>query len=332
MEYIYLDLNVFDRLEKFDKLTPQEAEYYKCILDCLESGEYNTLYSDAHINDLIRAHNNSLEDLTKFNNHLQYISGLTNNQCICLYGGHTDVKFEPRDISEFFHASLEDSKVDYGSFDSLLGDSSQISNTLIDLMEKLKNLLGGAITPEIIEKALEYPFYQKILSKTSETMDGTNLPDDILTASTKLEDPKIYRELKNLLNPNNLNDFIKALPESQQLSKKELKEIFQNFDLNAAFEQYAPKTKTSENLWYDKITNLYAQIDFKGFKTDKYFANMLDDANHTFYGAHFPIFITNDDGCHYKATEVYKHFGIPTKVMKPSEFYEHVNSQNVSKE
>jgi hypothetical protein len=47
---------------------------------------------------------------------------------------------------------------------------------------------------------------------------------------------------------------------------------------------------------------------------------MIDDALHTFYGAHCDFFITNDDKCQYKAQKTYERLGLNTEVLIASEF------------
>ena len=95
-----------------------------------------------------------------------------------------------------------------------------------------------------------------------------------------------------------------------------------NFD--DAWERYTPKTKTSDNPIYQKITDTYYKIDFKGYKSDNKFSNLIDDSLHVFYGAHCDYFVTLDDKCHYKATEIYKLLNIETKALKPNEFLKNI--------
>lgn len=336
MNYIYLDLNVFDKIEKIEQLSPEEAEPYQYILNFLKDGTYITFYSNAHISDLIRGYNNSPSgDTTAVQGHLQNLSNLTNNRCMCLYWNEIDVKIDTRDVFDFFNSSLQESLKMETSTESLLSfedeDSDTVSNILKASGESVQKLLNGTSIQEEMNKAFEYPIFKKLFPKAYENKKLAFLVDDMLTLQERMDnDPSLYRGLKALMNPQQTGEFIKALPPSEKISKKELNEIFKTFDLEAAIEEHTPKTQTSENPWYDKITNLYTRIDFKGFKTDKGFSNMIDDSNHTFYGAHCNFFITRDDRCHYKATEVYKQLGIGSKVMKPEEFMEYIKNQEIA--
>lgn len=334
MNYIYLDLNVFDQIEKIERLTPEQAEPYQLILNFLHSGELTTVYSDAHIHDLIRGYNNSqLGGKDSLNGHLQNLSSITNNLCMCLYGQQTDIKVDYRDIFDFFNSSLEDSlKYNETSFSGLI--SSITNNNDIEVVEKAlettiesMNILLQKAFPEDMMKAFEFPIYQKMFPKTYLSGNMSSMFDDMLTLNERIsKDPEMYRDFKRMMNPENISEFVKVLPEGKTVDKKELKETLKKYDFESLMETYVPKNKTSENEWYDKITNLYSQIDFKGYKTDKEFANMIDDSKHTFYGAHCQFFITNDTRCHYKAKEVYRRLNIGTLVFTPVEFLEYVKT------
>lgn len=333
MNYIYLDLNVFDQLEKIERLTPEEAEPYQLILNCLQSGALTTVYSNAHISDLIRAYNSPSRNTTALNGHLQNLSVLTNNLCMCLYGQQKDIKVDHRDVLEFFNSSLEDSQQPQPStFSGLI--SSMTNDTDLELVDSLLQKTIESMSTLVLQafpgdfmKAFEYPLYQKMFPNTYSSGDMKYMLDDLLTLNTRIgQDQEMYRELKRMMNPDNFNEFVKVLPPGQTIDKKELKESLKKYNIESMLETYAPNTKTSDNEWYDQITNLYSKIDFKGFKTDKDFDNMLDDANHTFYGAHCSFFITEDTRCHYKATEVYKQLNIPTKVFTPKEFLQYAKS------
>ncbi|WP_343633975.1 hypothetical protein [Fluviicola sp.] len=82
MYSIYLDLNIFDRIEKIQRVSSDEAEPYKFLVHCLKSGDFYTHYSHAHITDLVRAY--KPEDTTKLEGHLKNIGDLSNHVYICL--------------------------------------------------------------------------------------------------------------------------------------------------------------------------------------------------------------------------------------------------------
>ncbi|GAA0874393.1 hypothetical protein GCM10009118_08010 [Wandonia haliotis] len=332
MNYIYLDLNVFDRIEKRQRLSKEEAEPLELIYKLIENETLAAVYSNAHISDLVRAYENSPSgDTSQLNGHIEHIGALTKNLCMCLYWNEVDVKVETRDIFEFFNSSLEESENEYSSFSGLfdtISDLSGLTNTneLQELQAQIPEL-SEVMLPDEFEQMFEYPIFQQMYPKAFETKSMGAFMDDMLTLGQRMqENPDIYRDLKRLMNPNNINEFVKVLPPGTEINKKELKQSMKSIDIEAEMEKHTPSTKTSKNPRYDEITTLYSKIDFKGFKSDSHFINMIDDANHTFYGAHTNYFITLDKKCHYKAKEVYKKLNIGTMVFTPKEFLTYVNS------
>lgn len=97
------------------------------------------------------------------------------------------------------------------------------------------------------------------------------------------------------------------------------KDLPKHLELTDIFDAYTPNHKTSDNVFYSKIIDTFFKFDLAGYKTDGHFNNMFDDSLHTFYGAHFDYFITNDERCHYKAIRTYEKLKIVTKVIKIDE-------------
>ncbi len=334
MNYIYLDLNVFDRLEKLEKLSLEETKPYQSIIEYLQSGTLTAVYSNAHIGDLIRADKNRpTGDTSVLEGHLRNISNLTNNQCMCLYGGKVDVTVDHRDIFEFFNASLSESNHTETSFmrlfDGTNDDENPELNTLVETLKKTLEVFAEIPITAEFEKTFEYyPLLQQMFPETFETKNIGNSFNDIMLMSESMNN-NMYRDLKRMMNPNNINEFMKVLSPDQKMDKNELKQILSTIDIISEAKKYLPQTKTSDNPLYDKLTNLYSQTDFRGFNSDKNFENMIDDANHTFYAAHCLFFITEDTRCIYKAKEVYKQLQIGTQVFTPKEFFKYIEDRDL---
>ncbi len=58
----------------------------------------------------------------------------------------------------------------------------------------------------------------------------------------------------------------------------------------------------------------------KGYQPDERFSNLIDDALHTFYGAHCDYFVTMDKRCLAKAKKIYGDLKIASKAVSLSEF------------
>ena len=59
MTYVYLDWNVFDRIEKKDNLEVEQRDKFSKIEQLLIDNKVISPYSNAHINDLLRGHANN---------------------------------------------------------------------------------------------------------------------------------------------------------------------------------------------------------------------------------------------------------------------------------
>ena len=105
----YIDLNIFDRLEKIDKLSESEKTNYQILLSLLTEKKLLTVYSNAHLNDLFRGYQKN-PDFTE--GHLKNIQSLTNNLCICQYWGEKTVRLHHRDIFEFFQEKSDELIID----------------------------------------------------------------------------------------------------------------------------------------------------------------------------------------------------------------------------
>lgn len=300
-------------MEKIETLPIEEVEVYRFILEGIQKHDFGTAYSNAHINDLVTAFNNSPKgEISALTGHLENIRRLTKDIYICQYWGQKTVKIEKRSIYEVMASAIKGEDTRLLSMVDLLesikdgfDDSGLDQELTYQLLSIIPNVLDSLPLGYEMDKMFELPIFQKMFPKTLETRNCLSLVDDILHLSDRMkEEPKLYRELKSVIN---LTDIKKLIPYGQEVNKNELRKSFKSLNLDEAIEKYSPKTKTSDNWLYDEITNLYVKIDLKGFKSDKMFNNMLDDANHTFYAATaFKYFLTLDDRCLYKAKEVYK--------------------------
>jgi hypothetical protein len=110
----------------------------------------------------------------------------------------------------------------------------------------------------------------------------------------------------------NNKDFIKSI----NSNFKDLPRHLEPIDI---LEAYTSNNKTSNNLMYSKVIELFFKYDLIGYKSDGHFNNMFDDALHSFYAAHFDFFVTNDERCKYKAEKTYEKLKIHTIVIRIDE-------------
>lgn len=311
MIYAYLDWNVFDRLEKKDTLEEEQHNLYSKIERLISDNKIVCPYSNAHINDLLRGHANNPTYIPK---HLLTLKRLTNNLCITQYWGNAQTTWHYRDVVEFFNSALEDKEVTFKPFTELI-DSDETG-----LWQKQLDLLRGIPVPQNFNEIYKAnPIFNSLFPRTKTQMNLLTLCEDLYDFSNNAKkDYSLYKALRNYANQ------ISAKMKNQQKMLKEINksasEIPSYLNIEESWEKYAPKNKTSDNPAFQKIIDTYFKIDFKGYKADERFSNMIDDSLHVFYGAHCDYFITIDDKCHYKASETYHKLGIATIAMKANEF------------
>lgn len=186
-----------------------------------------------------------------------------------------------------------------------------------DLMRKAMEMYRFIHVPSNFKEIYKAaPIFNLMFPQTKSEMNMLALMEDIYNFSNNAKkDYSLYKSLNTYINQSKTK-----LKQQKDLFKGINKDLPSYLESDKFWEEYAPKNKTSDNPAYQKITDTYFRIDFKGYKSDARFSNMIDDALHVFYGAHCDYFLTIDDKCHYKAAETYHKLGIMTKALKPTEF------------
>jgi hypothetical protein len=311
MTYVYLDWNVFDRIEKKDNLSEEQRDVFSKIEQLISDCKIICPYSNAHINDLIRGHSNNPNYIPK---HLETLKRLTKNLCIVQYWGNTQTTWHYRDVAEFFNSALEDKEVTVKPFSKLMDwDETGLFNKRLDILRLTP------IPSNFKEIYKANPIFNLMFPRTKTEMNMLALCEDLYDFSTNAtKDYSLYKSLRIFINQSR----VKLKNQRKMLKEidKGISELPTYLNLDDAWEKYAPKNKTSDNPEFQKITDTYFKIDFRGYKSDEKFSNLIDDSLHVFYGAHCDYFVTIDDKCHYKAAETYHKLGIATIPMKPNEF------------
>jgi hypothetical protein len=303
----YIDLNIFDRLEKIDKLEKPEKVLYQTLFSLLTDKRLLTAYSNAHLNDLFRGYQ---KDPTYIDGHLANIKSFTDNLCICQYWGEKTAKWHYRDIYEFFKEKVTEWEFEPNSYDDLFKDEPLIRQVI-----ELSKLIP--LPPEF-KKGYVEPMFGIMFPLSKIHNNQYALQSDIYNFQSRLKsDYGLYKSFRTYL--------LKSLHKMKK-NKELIKSINSNFkdlpkhlELTDIFDAYTPENKTSDNSMYSRIIDVFFKYDLSGYKSDGHFNNMFDDALHTFYAAHFDYFITNDDRCKYKAEKTFDKLKIMTKVIKIGE-------------
>jgi hypothetical protein len=317
--HLYLDWNVFNKLEKRASLQTDERAIYNDLFNIATNSNVMCPYSNAHLNDLLRGYN---KDISFIDGHLNILKTISKNVCICQYWGQNKVIWHKRDIHEFFNAAIIDSKDEWQTFDDLLDSKIELSDGIF-----INPLIFKKIALELKPVPIEFkkvyqsdPIFNVLFPNTKNEMNEYALCSDIYNFSMLLKkDFALYKTLKKFLiqtlnNPAVNHSITKLIRTKNSAIPKHL-------EFDEIFDNLKPAIKEENQTAYNKFLDTFFRYDIKGYKSDGKFSNMLDDAIHSYYGAHCDYFITNDDKCKYKAEKTYERLNIKsTKVMSPIEF------------
>lgn len=305
--YVYLDLNIFDRLEKISVLKENEKPFYQDLINLIESGEIITPYSNAHLNDLFRGYQ---KNPNYIDGHLKNIEKLSNNLCICQYWNYSNVTWHYRNIFEFFNEKKEEWDLEADSLWELL-ESVGLPTFQLQLYKSVpldKNW----------KKGYTDPMFGIMFPRSKKENSAYALIEDIYGFQHKLKtDYSLYKKFKTYL-IHNINK-LKNNKEYLKSVRENFKDLPKHLEMEDILNIHEPKNDQLNNKEYSKVLDLFFKTDLKGYKTDANYNNMFDDSLHTFYAAHCDFFITNDDRCLYKASKTYERLKIRTKVMKANE-------------
>lgn len=314
---VYFDWNVFNKIEKIDELDSTERIIYTDILSLLKARKIITVYSNAHIHDLIRGF---IKNPDYIETHLQTLSELTLNLCLTQYWGESKVRWHIREPKEYFESALDDASRMSVSFSQLF-DSFQNDPLINATFEIQKSLLRILTVDDNFKKIYSVdPIFSLMFPITKVEMNQLALCEDLFNFSNKIKsDFALYKNFRKYLDQLRLK-----LPQYQKLYAKLNSQIIglvpKYLTWDQMWEQTALKFEKSSNASYDKLFTLYTTTDLKGYRPDEKFANLIDDALHSFYGGHCTYFVTRDGRCIDKAKKVYEKLKIPTIVAKPEEF------------
>ena len=93
MQFVYLDWNIFNKLEKIQELDAAEQAIYGQIDTAINNGSIVVPYSNAHISDLYRGF---IKNPFYTPGHLSNIRKLTHNLCLTQYWDLTTIKINER--------------------------------------------------------------------------------------------------------------------------------------------------------------------------------------------------------------------------------------------
>lgn len=315
LQSIYLDWNVFNKLEHLPEQLEKGELEYSDIYQLISLELLLAPYSNAHINDLLRGYS---KDPSYTPGHLANITTLSQSICLTQYWGESKVRWHKRDPEEYLKSTLDENETTPSSFSSLF---SSLDDPLMEYAFDLQKL-ALRMNPVPIEFKKIYslsPIFNSIYPRTKVQMNHLALCEDIYDFAFKIKnDFTLYKHFRKFLTESKAK-----YPQYRDMLNNADNNIIGNpkyLTWDEMWDSIDLKTKSSKNLDYDKIMGLFTTTDLKGYRADERFANLIDDALHCFYAAHCDYFITLDSRCYDKAKLVYKKLNIGTLVFTPLEF------------
>lgn len=315
---VYFDWNVYSNIRQ------NRGNVFSNIRTFLEKyDEYILLtYSPAHLQDLKRSYFKSEKGRTETKLDLEFLGSLTKNHCLCYDIKSKTVYPDIIDPSEYFKNIFIDNRIEnLFDFDQIFEDDDPLGK----LWKSSWNLIRSLPTGVNVNDFTDLPDKYKIIGDLFKSTQNSN------TLGALLDD--IFELLRQP------DEFEKAFKTVREISGRDLKlesdpskwgNPFEYLDNVFAINQFQKsffeltngiiKESNKKASRFDYFTNYYIQLDVLGFYKDKKLANLVDDASHSFYGAHTDIFVTEDNNTNQKSKALYKQLNISTVVVTSDEF------------
>lgn len=315
---VYLDWNIFNKIEKRQTLPDNEQKIYLEIEAALLQKKIISPYSNAHISDLIRGY---LKNPSYIEEHLQTLRRLTHNLCLTQYWGETKPKWHIREVGEFFKSTLNERSHIAANFYSLFDFEDALAavhRLRCDLMQ-LQPV--DKIFQEIYK---EDPVFNSIYPRTKMEMNQYALCEDLYTFSEKIKsDYTLYKNYRKYLIQLKLKfPQLANIPGIAMVLKTISASQPKQITWDALWEDSTSIFKSTSNPAFDKLFDYFIKTDLKGYRPDERFANLIDDALHVYYGSNCDYFVTIDERCFDKAKVVYSKFAPKTSCLKVEAFYD----------
>jgi hypothetical protein len=313
MSLIYLDWNIFNKLERISEIPPDEMPAYEYLFRLILDGDIVVPYSNAHINDLYRGY---VKNPAFTPGHLENISHLTKQLCLTQYWDEKIARWHYRDPAGFLEQVIEESPP--VNFRTLL--YSDLAPETKSLWDAQCQLFENTPLPEKFREIFNIdPIFHSLFPRSEKNMNMLAMCEDILAFSNAIKtDYALYKSFRKYLTSmqHKFHQLAKTAAAAQETGGSPL---YLTWD--QLWEQATPKFKPLANAMYGQIVDLFTTTDLKGYRQDERFANLIDDALHAFYGAHCDYFLTLDKRCADKAVSVYKKLLIDTKVRDVTGFF-----------
>lgn len=316
---IYFDWNIFSYLrnsktETFSAIKNYLKENYSSIL---------LVYSPAHLQDLKRSYFNSEKGKSETEKDLDFLGQLTENHCLGYDIKEKTVYPYIKNPREYFkEIFIDDPQENIFDFDSVFDKDDPLGKLWQSYWKLLCSLPTGIDFEELSKMPKDYQSIIDIFKTTKDNNTFGSLMKDIMDLQQHPKElEKMFKEIRRASN--------KDLKINSDNSKwgdpfEYLNSVLQNNKLQKNFFDLTSEIITNSNkkaTRFDYFSNYYIQLDMLGYNKDKKIPNLIDDATHSFYGAHTDIFVTDDNNTNKKSKALYQQLNISTEVIHSDDFF-----------
>lgn len=306
---IYLDTNIITKLDDHTEL--------KKVIDAY--GEYlNIVYSEAHIDDLIRSNNRekTIADLEK-------IREITHKQCIAKYPKQQHVTYEIRDPVEFYQTTLDNSfsAESLEGLDDVFAGIDFTALGMEDPVEKLNSAIAAFKRTVLDNLATPEYDYSSLFKQSNDQPTMKSLITDMLNLVNGSSEAKaFYRHARTMMDEH--------VEQRKELSNQNdpiahLNSILPGSVMGHTFKEFnAMAMEIGKNHFIDQgekeyFVTSYSNLDLMGFRSDSKMSaqNINTDATHAYFAGHCEIFVTQDQKLSAKSVAIYREFGTHTLIM-----------------
>ncbi len=288
-------------------------------------------FSPAHLQDLKRSYFQSEKGKIETEKDLAYISTLTNDYC--LYYRHKDKTVNPQRINPlkyFNEIYVDNDNLDPFDFENLFDLDDPLGKLWHSYIKILNLLPTGIDFSELDKLPHKYDEFKEIFSHSKVNNNFGNLMKDIMELLNDSE--KFERIFKSIRETSNKDMKINTNTEEWGNPFLYLSKILQQNKIEKSFLSLTTdiiKDSNKKASRFDYFSNYYIQLDMFGYNKDNKISNLIDDASHSFYGAHCDIFVTDDRNTYRKSIALYSELNISTEVCNSTEFFTTVRKKKI---
>jgi len=327
---IYFDWNIYSYIRN------EKNKSFSEIKELLVQNKTSILlaYSPAHLQDLKRSYFSSEKGKQETVEDLKFLSKLTSNHCLCYHFKNKVVYPNIINPFEYFEEIyIKNANEDFFDFQNILDKNEPLGKLWNSYWMMFKKLPTGIDIDRFEELPIQYNLVNNLFKKTKYNNTFGSLMEDMIDLFQQPDEfEKIYKTIRT-----NSNKDLKINTDNSKWGNpfEYLDNILQLNKLQKSFFELTKETIENTNKEasrFDYFSNLYILLDVFGYYKDKKVANLMDDASHSFYGAHADIFVTDDDNLNKKSKALYKQLNIDTEVVYSKEFLASIRRRKLFKE